>query len=543
MAPQLFVDVGLATERLSKNGFGWLGSGYRWGNEVRRFVARTEGLGSLCAESAATSRRTPARLSDPVRLGAMLHAIRHRGPDDAGTHLDDAVALGQARLSIIDLAGGHQPIYNEDGTKCIILNGEIYNYLDLRQRLVARGHVFTTKSDTEVVLHLYEDEGEDCVNLRSTGCSRSPSGTLRAGRCFSPGTAWARNRSTTRTPGAFFGFASEIKALMAAGLLDGALRPDAVDEFLALNYTIGPQTALADVRKLMPGHRMTVPPRARRVSQDRDFADVEPTNAPFEECYERMVAAIDDSVRVRLMSEVPLGAYLSGGVDSSLVVAVMTKLTQRPVQDVHGRLRGRPGRQRAGVRPDRREARRRRAPRVRAEAGDLRGHRRGRRLAHGRTRRRVRDDPLLLLLSRLAKKHVTVMLSGEGADEIFAGYPIYRYMALVERYRSLPAWLRKSVGNPILRRCSDIARKASTRHGPSSGSRSATGATGSCFTDTMRAKLLTPGLRRDPGRRAPADARSTATTGACRARTRCGECSTSTPRPGCLRISWSRRTR
>ena len=432
--------------------------------------------------------------TDPVRLGAMLQAIRHRGPDDSGTYVDEGVALGEARLSIIDLAGGHQPIFNEDGTKCIILNGEIYNYLDLRRQLLSRGHALKTKSDTEVILHLYEDLGEGCVEaihgMFAFAIWDAPARTL-----FMARDRLGKKPLYFKDGGSFFAFSSEIKALLAAGFLDRRFDVSAVDEFLAFNYTIGPHTAFADVQKLMPGHCLTVSASGMRLRQYWDFADVQPTAAGFEECYERMVAAIDDSVRVRLMSEVPLGAYLSGGVDSSLIVAIMTKLTQRPVQtftvgyedapDVseleYARLAAR------HIGADHHEFILQPATFV-DHVEELVWH---------------MDEPVgefatipLMLLSRLAKQHVTVMLSGEGADEIFAGYSIYRYMALVERYRALPGWLRRGIGNPVLRAALGHRKEGKYAAWPEQRLEERYRGNGVCFTDPMRAQLLTPEFTR-----------------------------------------------
>jgi asparagine synthase (glutamine-hydrolysing) len=426
---------------------------------------------------------------NPARLGVMLGAIRHRGPDDAGTYVDERIALGQARLSIIDLAGGHQPIFNEDGTKCIVLNGEIYNYLDLRQQLLSQGHRFSTKSDTEVILHLYEDLGEGCVDAIH-GMFAFAIWDSRARTLFIARDRLGKKPLYFKNGASFFAFSSEIKALMAAGFLDGRFDASAIDEFLAFNYTIGPHTAFADVQKLMPGHCLTVSASSMRIRQYWDFAGVQPTTAGFEECYERMVAAIDDSVRVRLMSEVPLGAFLSGGVDSSLIVAVMTKLTQRPVQTftvgyedaphvselAYARLAAK------HVGADHHEFVLRPATFV-DHVEDLVWH---------------MDEPVgefaaipLALLSRLAKQHVTVMLSGEGADEIFAGYSIYRYMALVERYRALPGWVRRGIGNPLLRAALGHRKEGKYAAWPEQRLEERYRGNGVCFTDTMRAKLLT----------------------------------------------------
>ena len=430
--------------------------------------------------------------TDPGRLGTMLHAIRHRGPDDSGTYLDADVALGQARLSIIDLAGGHQPVFNEDGTKCIILNGEIYNYLELRSQLAARGHIFKTKSDTEVILHLYEDEGEACVDA------------IHGMFAFA---VWDANRRTLflardrlgkkpldhKDAGSFFAFSSEIKALLAAGFLDGRTNPRAIDQFLAFNYTIGPETAFSDVYKLMPGHCMTVSASGTRVRQYWDFADVQQTSADFEECYERMAAAIDEAVKVRLMSEVPLGAYLSGGVDSSLIVAVMTKLTGRPVQTFTVGYENAPGVSELEF------------ARIVAKHTGADHHEfildPATFVNHVEELVWHMDEPVgefatipLMLLSRLAKRHVTVMLSGEGADEILAGYSIYRYMALVERYRRLPQWLRQNMGNPLIRAVLGARKEGKYAAWAEQRLEERYRGNGVCFTDPMRAQLLTPGF-------------------------------------------------
>ena len=444
----------------------------------------------ICGYFAKDSRTT----TDRARLGTMLHTIRHRGPDDSGTYLDTDVALGQARLSIIDLAGGHQPIFNEDGTTCIILNGEIYNYLDLQRQLVARGHVFKTKSDTEVILHLYEDKGEDCVDsihgMFAFVIWDAPRRTLFLAR-----DRLGKKPLYYKDTGSFFAFSSEVKALMAAGFLDGRFNAHAVDEFLAFNYTIGPRTAFADVQKLMPGHRMTVSPEGTRVSRYWDFADVQPTTARFEECYERTVAAIDDSVKVRLMSEVPLGAYLSGGVDSSLIVAIMTKLTQRPVKTFTVGYEDAPD-------VSELEYARLAATHIGAEHHEF-VLQPAKFVNHVEELVWHMDEPVgefatipLMLLSRLAKQHVTVMLSGEGADEIFAGYSIYRYMALVDRYRSLPQWLRDGVGNPLLRAVLGRRKEGKYAAWPEQRLEERYRGNGVCFTDTMRAKLLNPEFTR-----------------------------------------------
>jgi len=385
---------------------------------------------------------------DTALISKMMNAIQHRGPDDSGYHLEDGVGLGHTRLSIIDLSTGHQPIYNEDKTKCIIYNGEIYNYLDLRKELIAKGHKLSTKSDTEVILHLYEDKGYDCVNY------------LRGMFAFA---IWdkanrvlfiARDRLGIKplyysVSSKWICFSSEIKSLLITGLVEREINLPSIDQYLALNYTVGPETMIKGVKKLMPGQFLVYKNGKAQISQYWDFDGVEETNDSFDQCYQKMEALIEESIKIRLMSEVPLGAFLSGGVDSSVTVGVMTKLTGKPVKTFT-----------VGY----------------EDAEDVSELDYAKIIAkHFKTEHHEfilkpknfmdivskviwhLDEPVaeyatipLLLLSELAKKHVTVMLSGEGADEIFAGYPIYRYMNYIENYQRIPASIRNSFFNPII---------------------------------------------------------------------------------------------
>jgi asparagine synthase (glutamine-hydrolysing) len=441
--------------------------------------------------------KDPARPPNPHRLAAMLGAIRHRGPDDSGTHVDQGIELGHARLSIIDVAGGRQPISNEDGTKYIVLNGEIYNYLDLRARLIGQGHIFTTNSDTETVLHLYEEEDERCVD-RLHGMFAFAIWDKSRRSLFLARDRLGKKPLYYKDTADYFCFASEIKAFVVAGLLDGRYDPGALDQFLSLNYTIGPRTAFADVKKLMPGHAMTVTTSRTSVSEYWDFADVAPTLAGFDESRDAMGSLIEDSVRVRLMSEVPLGAYLSGGLDSSLIVAVMTKLTGRPVKTFTVGYEDAPA-------VSELEYARTVARHVGAEHHEFI-------LKPSAFVDTVEslvwhmDEPVgeyatipFLLLSRLAKEHVTVMLSGEGADEIFAGYPIYRTMALVERYRRLPGWSRRYVFDPAIRTLLGNRKEGKYADWPAQTLEQRYRGNGSYFTDRMRARLLTGDFQRTVG--------------------------------------------
>jgi asparagine synthase (glutamine-hydrolysing) len=422
-------------------------------------------------------------------INKMIQAIKHRGPDDSGYHLDNGIALGHTRLSIIDIESGHQPIYNEDKTKCIIFNGEIYNYLDLRKDLIASEHIFSTKSDTEVILHLYEEKGYECVNhlrgMFAFAIWDKQNRTLFIARdrlgikpvYYSVGTNWLC-------------FSSEIKSLLVSGLVKRELNLPSIDQYLALNYTIGPQTILQSIKKLMPGHYMVYHQGQIETTRYWDFHDIRETSDPFDLCMEKMEALIEESVRIRLMSEVPLGAFLSGGVDSSVTVGVMTRLTNRPVKTFTV------GYENAGEESELDYARQV-AKHFNSEHHEF--------ILNPKKFMDIvskvvwhLDEPVaefatipLLLLSELAKKHVTVMLSGEGADEIFAGYPIYRLMNYIEHYRKLPAPLRRHICDPIAAAFLGNKREGKYMDWLSAPLEKRYLGNGSYFTESMRKKLYT----------------------------------------------------
>ncbi len=258
----------------------------------------------------------------------MCDAIRHRGPDDEVVHIDCPVGVGMRRLSIIDLAGGHQPIFNEDRSALIVFNGEIYNYQELRRGLVARGHTFATQGDTETILHLYEEEGPACVER------------LRGMFAFAIWDAKARTLLLARdrfgikplyVAAAPWGiaFASELKALHAAGLADRELDWDALDMYFQLGYIPAPATPFAGVTKLEPGH--TALWHAQRGMSTAQYWDLprERVAAP-RDADERVKEWLDESVRAHLVSDVPVAAFLSGGLDSSAVVASWALASDAP---------------------------------------------------------------------------------------------------------------------------------------------------------------------------------------------------------------------
>jgi asparagine synthase (glutamine-hydrolysing) len=377
----------------------------------------------------------------------MACLIAHRGPDDRGVHLDGPAGLGIARLRIIDLGGGHQPRSNETGEIWIVFNGETWNYRSLRQELNARGRVFRTKSDTETVIHAYEEYGVDSIS-RLHGIFGLAIWDSRRGRLL-----LARDRVGkkphyyTRAQGGLC-FASEIKSLLAHPGVKRAADPQALADFLSVRYVPGPATLFANIYKVLPGHWLQFENGSMRQHcyWDFTFASIEPR--PIEEYAAGIRQHVYRAVEERLMGDVPVGAMLSGGVDSSIVTGAMTQLTNQPVKtfavgfDVPGFDE---------------------SPYARLVANHFGTEH------HELTVRSAdlaqywplltwhRDEPVsedsdlgVYLIYRLARKHVKVMLSGEGGDELFAGYPKYAVDWLAPYYHVLPASLRQELMERLL---------------------------------------------------------------------------------------------
>jgi asparagine synthase (glutamine-hydrolysing) len=377
-------------------------------------------------------------------LRRMARLTVHRGPDDEGAHYDGACALGMRRLSIIDLAGGHQPLTNEDGTLWLVANGEIYNYRELRGELEARGHQFRTGSDCETILHLYEEHGDTFVSylngMFGFALWDSARKRLLVGRDplgIKPIYVW--------TEGDRLMFASEAKALLAAPGVKVELDPVALHSYLALGYVPAPQSIFRGIRKLPPATLM-VAERGRveerrywRVPCDVDRAIRE------EEWIVRLRSQLEASVRMQMVSDVPIGAFLSGGIDSSAVVAFMAAHSERPVKTYSI---GFAGGQAEAFYNELPYARRvaelfgtdHHEIQVRPDAVSLLP----RLLWH-------MDEPIAdtafittFLVSEFARRDVTVILSGVGGDELFGGYRRYlggRYQASFDR---MPPWMRRA---------------------------------------------------------------------------------------------------
>jgi asparagine synthase (glutamine-hydrolysing) len=379
------------------------------------------------------SAREPVGLAE---LNGMCRTIVRRGPDDEGTYTGENVGLGMRRLSIIDVAGGHQPIANEDGSLVIVFNGEIFNHEPLQAGLKQRGHQFSTRSDTETVLHLFEEEGPACLrHLRGMFAiaiwnARSRTLFLARDRLgIKPLHYCADDRRLV--------FGSEIKAVLAARGVSRALDWTAVDAFFTYGYIPAPWTVYRDVRKLLPGHYLLADASGVTCHQYWDLPMGPKLRSSEADIETEFIDRFRDSVRMRLLSEVPLGAYLSGGVDSSLVVAMMAQSSGRPVNTFTIGFGGETG----TFLDERRFARE-----VSVRYGTT--HREFEALpdieealdaALSAFDEPFADDSLIPThhICRLAREHVTVALTGLGGDEDFAGYERYlgfRLSAFTDRW-------------------------------------------------------------------------------------------------------------
>jgi asparagine synthase (glutamine-hydrolysing) len=391
--------------------------------------------------------------ADAGALREMCRIISHRGPDDDGFYTDGPVGIGMRRLSIVDLATGHQPISNEDGSITIVFNGEIYNHLSLREQLIARGHSYRTKSDTETVVHLYEEYGRDCVQH------------LRGMFAFA---IWDRNRKTLFIARDRLGikplyyhltrerllFGSEIKVVLAHGTTRAEFDRAALPEFLAFGYLSGEETFYVGMRKLPPGHTMEVGADGQpQVRQYWDLDTSSPHQSRDENYYVRSYRELlEGAVNSHLMSDVPLGVFLSGGLDSSAVAALMTKIRREPIETFSV---GYPEQTYSEL------------PFARVVSDHIKSQHRKVMVSEQDFFNALphliwhEDEPIawpssvsLYFVAKLARERVTVVLTGEGSDETLAGYTRYAFTlknaALDRMYRTVvPGALRRGLRNTV----------------------------------------------------------------------------------------------
>src|SRR4051794_2598797 len=387
-------------------------------------------------------------LSEP-ELAAMVARLEHRGPDDAGAYRDDHAALGFRRLAIVDLPGGHQPLANEDGSIWTVFNGEIYNFPALRHRLEARGHTLRSKGDTEVLVHLYEDEGTGMFELLrgmfALAIWDAPRRMLILAR-----DRLGQKPLLYRDDGSRLSFASELKALLALPEQDMPRRVDplAVDEYLTYGYVPHPRTILEGVRKLPPAHYAVWHGDTLEIERYWSPDWNSEVRRPIEEDVAELRATLSDAVREQMIADVPLGAFLSGGIDSTIIVGLMQQASSRPVKtfaigfpdpaydetryaDLAARHLG-TEHQTFIVEPRAWET-------LPALAWQF-------------------DEPFAdssalptWHVARETRRAVTVALTGDAGDELFGGYDRSRALALTELFHRLPAAPRRLIGGTMTR--------------------------------------------------------------------------------------------
>lgn len=376
---------------------------------------------------------TNDRAVDEGVLRTMNRSLIHRGPDDEGIYLDAQAGLAVRRLSIIDLNTGHQPIANETGEIWVVYNGEIYNYVEIRKDLERQGHIFKTHSDTEIIVHAYETYGEDCVQ-RFNGMFALAVWDSRRKQLFlardrlgiKPLFYWADHRKLV--------FGSELKAVIAHPEVPHRMNLGALDHYLSLEYIPGPNTIFQGVQKLPPAHTLIFGPDRIKLTQYWDIP-VDPINEDVHTCAEKLSGLIEDAVRIRLMSDVPLGATLSGGMDSSTIVGFMSQQVTEPVQtfsigfedDSYNEL---PDAELVSEHFSTCHHSEILRPEIASLVENLVLH---------------QDEPFAdtsifpsYLVSKLASRNVKVVLSGDGGDEVFAGYDTYLAEKLSRYYQWLP---------------------------------------------------------------------------------------------------------
>lgn len=385
-----------------------------------------------------TSKKADRRLID--RMTAVL---KHRGPDDRGIHVAGHVGLGHQRLSIIDLSpAAHQPMSNEDNSIRIVFNGEIYNFEELRRELEEKGHVFRSRSDTEVIIHLYEDEGTDCVHKLRGMFAFAVWDTNNRQLFLARDRAGKKPLVYTVVDGALV-FASEIKSLLQDPSVTAAVNCEGLHHYLTYQYVPGPHTIFQGIKKLPPAHTLVL--RDGRISTSRYWQISYDHNKKFtslNDSREQLLDIFREAVKIRLRSDVPLGAFLSGGIDSSAVVAVMSSLMDRPVKTFS----------------------------IGFEESDYNELQYAKLVAQqfrtDHTEFIVKPDAVKILpkivshydepfadpsavptyyVSKLTREHVTVALTGDGGDESFAGYERYVANRLAGYYEMIPFVLREKV--------------------------------------------------------------------------------------------------
>lgn len=381
---------------------------------------------------------------DSGPLKGLTDTLSHRGPDDSGYYFDNYVGLGHRRLSIIDLEGGHQPVFNEDKSKCIIFNGEIYNFPDLREKLIGAGHHFSTRTDTETILHAYEEWGERCVEY------------LRGMFAFAIWDKFQRRLFIARDrlgikplfyaehKGRFY-FSSEMKAILADREFPRDMDEMALVSYFTLSYIPAPMTIFSKIRKLLPGHTLTWQDGKIRIKKYWDLQFIPDRGKSEDDFIRGFMDIFHESVTSHLISDVPLGAFLSGGVDSSAVVAMMSKSVSSGVNtfcigfggDTGGYLDERGYADMVAKRYSTRHKEYEVTPSPEGLLDKI----------VSAFDEPFADDSTIpsYFVCKIARENVTVALSGLGGDELFAGYERYLGFRLRAYYVGIPRFLRDNL--------------------------------------------------------------------------------------------------
>ncbi|MGQ0554965.1 MAG: asparagine synthase (glutamine-hydrolyzing) [Nitrospiraceae bacterium] len=395
------------------------------------------------------------RSVDPAWIHGMNDSITHRGPDDSGTYVKQSIGLGMRRLSIIDVAGGHQPVYNETKTVWVVFNGEIYNHLELRRDLEKAGHRFYTHSDSETLVHLYEQYGVDGV-AKLRGMFAYALWDEERERLFLVRDRFGIKPLYYSLIDGRLSFASELKAFFQLPWFSSEVNSSAIPRFLTYLYIPGPETIYRDVVELPPAHTLVYEKGQASVRRYWTLQYQSQSSVSFEEWAERFLYQFRDSVRSHLISDVPLGAFLSGGIDSSAIVGVMAQVSSKPV------LTFSIGHEGQGAFQDERAFARVVAERfqtdhyefvVTTDIKDVLSK-----------LMRCFDQPFAdssaipnYYVNQVTRQHVAVALSGLGGDEIGGGYERYLGMLWAELFRKLPALLRRVLGEKWIQTLPDLA--------------------------------------------------------------------------------------
>lgn len=433
----------------------------------------------------------------------MVAAVAHRGPDDSGIEHLDGATLGHRRLSIIDIEGGHQPMFNADRSLAVVFNGEIYNFPRLRRRMEQQGRSFRTSSDTEIILHLYEEFGDDCVR-HLDGMFAFGLWDARRRRLLLARDHMGQKPLFFMESGDGLAFASEVKSLLASGLVRPAIDLEAVYHYISLRFIPDQHSLFAGIRKLPAGHRLVWEEGTTRVERYWSFAFGDEMEGSEEDILDALDRTLTEAVREHTLADVRVGAFLSGGIDSSLITALMARDAREPVPTFS-----------IGVE----EQSFNELPWARMVAEQY-GTEHHEEVVRADLVRRLPEmiwhmdepaDPFgvgVFLVSELASRHVKVVLSGDGGDELFAGYDRFSGNRLADFLRVVPAPLRRSVVRPLIdampesfayKGLSQKLRWINEMSLLSHEDRYAQSMSFLRFTEEAKARLMTEGARRDLG--------------------------------------------